>query len=148
MHQKDKIGEDMILRDARRREAEMAWREHQRELWCKEEELSPKTKEEINNVRTKLFWVYQTRDPNEFKVRFVAYFLWILRELGKAEALILINIMIDFIYDKTCLLSSSFDYTWKFILILMLFYVQLNHYIVDKILYIKAKYSLLAFCLF
>jgi len=67
MHQKDKIGEDMILRDARRREAEMAWREHQRELWCKEEELSPKTKEEINNVRTKLFWVYQTRDPNEFK---------------------------------------------------------------------------------
>jgi len=67
IHQKAMISEGMALKDARRKDAEMAWREHQRELWCKEDELSPKTKEEINNVRTKLYWVYQTRDPNEFK---------------------------------------------------------------------------------
>ena len=64
------IEEGMAIRDARRREAEEAWREKQRELWCTEEELSPQTKDEINNVRTKLFWVYQTRDPKEFKVRY------------------------------------------------------------------------------
>ena len=63
------IGEDLKLREAQRQEAELAWKERQREFWWKEEELSPKTKEEINNVRTKLFWVYQTRDPKEFKVR-------------------------------------------------------------------------------
>ena len=74
MHQCNMIQEDLKERDARRKEAEAAWREKQRELWCQEEELSPKTKEEINNVRTKLFWVYQTRDPKEFKVRLV-YFL-------------------------------------------------------------------------
>jgi len=67
MHQCNMIQEDLKERDARRKEAELAWREKQRELWCQEEELSPKTKEEINNVRTKLFWVYQTRDPKEFK---------------------------------------------------------------------------------
>jgi hypothetical protein len=67
LHQVNLIGEDLKLREAERQEAELAWKERQRERWCKEEELSPKTKEEINNVRTKLFWVYQTRDPKEFK---------------------------------------------------------------------------------
>ena len=114
------ISEGMALKDARRKDAEMAWREHQRELWCKEEELSPKTKEEINNVRTKLYWVYQTRDPNEFKVRFVIYFLRMIREHGRSEALILTKKIIDLNNnDITCILSSSFVGSWRFILTLL-----------------------------
>jgi hypothetical protein len=87
MHQKSFLEESLRKRDARREEAELAWKERQRELWCKEEELSPQTKEEINNVRTKLFWVYQTRDPKEFKVRFVTFLLWIIWEsFGRTES--------------------------------------------------------------
>ena len=63
------IEEGILERERRHREAEAAWQEKQRELWCAEAELSPQTKEEINNVRTKLYWVYQTRDPKKFKVR-------------------------------------------------------------------------------
>ena len=80
----------MLERDRRRKEAEAAWREKQRELWCKEEELSPQTKEEINNVRTKLFWVYQTRDPKEFKVRFVSLLqkaIWTHRKIKEITSL-------------------------------------------------------------
>ena len=80
----------MKERDRRRKEAEAAWREKQRELWCKEEELSPQTKEEINNVRTKLFWVYQTRDPKEFKVRFVSLLqkaIWTHRTIKEITSL-------------------------------------------------------------
>ena len=87
LHQKDILVEGLKERDARRKEAELAWKERQRELWCSEEELSPRTKDEINNVRTKLFWVYQTRDPKEFKVRFVTFLLWISWEsFGRAES--------------------------------------------------------------
>ena len=80
----------MAERDRRRKEAEAAWKEKQRELWCKEEELSPQTKEEINNVRTKLFWVYQTRDPKEFKVRFVSLLqkaIWTHRTIKEITSL-------------------------------------------------------------
>ena len=80
----------MAERDRRRKEAEAAWKEKQRELWCKEEELSPQTKEEINNVRTKLFWVYQTRDPKEFKVRFVPFLqkaIWTHRTIKEITSL-------------------------------------------------------------
>ena len=80
----------MAERDRRRKEAEAAWKEKQRELWCKEEELSPQTKEEINNVRTKLFWVYQTRDPKEFKVRFASLLqksIWTHRTIKEITSL-------------------------------------------------------------
>ena len=69
MHKTGLLSEDLRKQEARRKEAELEWKEKQRELWCEEEYLSPKTKEEINNVRTKLYWVYQTRDPKQFKVR-------------------------------------------------------------------------------
>ena len=85
----------MAERDARRKEAELAWREKQRELWCQEEDLSPRTKEEINNVRTKLFWIYQTRDPKEFKVRYNKYFPWIIQKDGGIEEAILTIIIIN-----------------------------------------------------
>ena len=97
----------MKAREAQRKEAEMAWREKQRELWCKEEELSPKTKEEINNVRTKLFWVYQTRDPKEFKVRFVPFVLKVIwthrtiKEITSLKVRIIIFVYLFIVFHVT-----------------------------------------------
>ena len=120
----------MLERDRRRKEAEAAWREKQRELWCKEEELSPQTKEEINNVRTKLFWVYQTRDPKEFKVRFVSLLqkaIWThrtIKEITSLKVRMIIFVYLFIVFTQYWSLEIDMDDVYIYLNTVYLYKVQ------------------------
>jgi len=68
-HQRDKQRAEKAAKEAEMRAELEALRKRERDLMMAHEAgiLSSDEKEQINNVRTKLYWIYRIRDPKEYK---------------------------------------------------------------------------------